>query len=136
MAVSGETFLASGKKSFILHLKHTFQFDKALTFTSFYLFMSKIALIIINLWLLDMMLTFFNDYNRITSWINIYLVVGLSSWLSCEIFIGIFEKTVVALIMCLSIDLDLNNGRPKNGSPKIHKLFGQILKVQETMADD
>jgi len=123
MAVSGESFFPSCKKSLLLHIKHTLQFDKALTFTNFYLFMSKIALIIINLWITDMMLTFFEDYNRISSWVNIYLVVGGFTWFVCDLFIGIFNQTLVALIMCLAIDLDLNQRRPKNGSPKIHKLF-------------
>ena len=48
------------------------------------------------------------------------MVVGLFTYYVCTIFLDIYNEIMIALLMCLAIDMDLNNESPKYGPLELH----------------
>jgi len=46
-------------------------------------------------------------------------LVGLITYMTASVFLGLFDTAVMALLTSLAIDID-NNGQPKYGPPTFH----------------
>jgi len=109
MAISGESFGPSARKSMFLHLKHGQKFDRAVNFTNLYLLMAKIALVLLNFGLMWFLMYFaFGDYDRVSSLFGPGLFVTSITWITCDLFIGIFDHITQTLLLCYTIDVDTN----------------------------
>lgn len=110
MAISGESFGPSAKKSMFLHLKHCSKFDRALNFTNLYLLLVKIALIFLNLGLMYGVMIITGDTMRVSSIIGPGIFVAINTWFTADMYIGIFEQITYALFTSYAIDIDINKG--------------------------
>ena len=52
------------------------------------------------------------------------------NWLICYITLGIFNEAIIASLMCLAIDMDLNNGSPQHGNKRFHDRFEEIMDAK------
>ena len=59
------------------------------------------------------------------------LATLISTYLFCYSILGLYDEVVLALISCLSIDLEQNNGKIRYGSPELHKLLGKVYDCHE-----
>jgi hypothetical protein len=48
------------------------------------------------------------------------LAVAVVTYLTANMFLGLFDEVVLALVTCLCIDLDLHDGEAKFGPPTFH----------------
>jgi len=48
------------------------------------------------------------------------VLVGSLTFVTASIFLGMFDEAVMALMTCICVDLDLNDGAPKYGPPTFH----------------
>lgn len=53
-----------------------------------------------------------------------------------SLFLGIFENAVLALMTCLSVDMDLNGEDAKWGPPTFHAKVAQMLEAGKNKVDD
>jgi hypothetical protein len=67
-------------------------------------------------------------------------LVGLITYMTASVFLGLFDTAVMALLTSLAIDID-NNGKPKFGPPTFHdktnkmdsdmKTYGEMMEGGE-----
>ena len=70
-----------------------------------------------------------DDLDEVSSLAAPMILVGLVSFMTASIFLGLFDTAVLSLMTCLAIDMDLNDGTPVKGPPTFHD---SIKKVEET----
>jgi len=124
MAVSGDSFCTSAWNGFLLNVKHCLEFAWANTLAKGFIFFGKVAITVLNIFSCYMIMkNVTKDLGDITSPIAPLAVVGLISFMSASIFLGLFDESVIAMMTCLAIDIDLN-GEPKYGPPTFHDGLG------------
>jgi len=52
--------------------------------------------------------------------------VGAAALGICFITLGLFMDAIICSLMCLAIDMDLNDGTPQFGNPKFHAKLDAI----------
>jgi len=67
-------------------------------------------------------------------------LVGLITFMTASVFLGLFDTALMALLTCLAIDID-NNGQPIYGPPTFHektekmnadvKTYGEMMEGGE-----
>lgn len=135
MAVSGESFCTSAWNGFLLNVKHMLKFTFANMIAKVFILLGKIAITVGNVFsLLWIMKNVTKDTEEVSSILAPVVVVGVVSFITASIFLGLFDTAVMALLTCLAIDIDMN-GEPKFGPPTFHDSMGKIdskdAKVEE-----
>ena len=54
------------------------------------------------------------------------VLVGSITFMTASIFLGLFDTAVMALMTCLAIDMDMNDGTPKFGPETFHDGVNKI----------
>ena len=136
-AVSGESFFESAKKAFLLNLKHGVKFAFAQFIAKVFIFLGKIAITVGNIFsLLFIMNNITNDSKEVKSFLGPCFAVGLVTWLTASLFLGIFEHGVVAMLICICIDLDMNGGVLEYGPATFHEKIKKVNVNKEKRDKD
>jgi hypothetical protein len=132
IAVSGQGFCRSARSAFLLQLKHLTKFAFANLIAKVFIFIGKIAITAANCYSLLMIMTHVTkDTDEISSYLGPFAVVGLFTFFTASIFLGLFDTSVTALLTCLSIDMDCNGDSPAYGPPTFHDKREKIKKETE-----
>lgn len=135
MAVSGESFCTSAWNGFLLNVKHMLKFTFANMIAKVFILLGKIAITVGNVFsLLWIMKNVTKDTEEVSSLLAPVVVVGVVSFITASIFLGLFDTAVMALLTCLAIDIDMN-GEPKFGPPTFHDSMGKIDKEDKQVED-
>lgn len=129
MAVTGDHFLSSAWSGFLLNLKHGLKFAFANMIAKVFIFVGKIGIVVANLFTLYLLMKQRGDLDEISSPAGPFVVVGVVSFLAASLFLSLFEEAVMALLTCLCVDLDANNGEPVFGPATFHD--GYVKKGNE-----
>lgn len=96
------------------------KFAMANFLATMFIFIGKIAITVLNVFSCYMIMKYVTeDLDQISSPLVPLAVIGIISYISGSIFLGMFDEVVLALMCSLSIDIDLN-GDPKFGPPTFH----------------
>ena len=126
MAVSGDSFCTSAWNGFLLNMKHGLKFAWANTLASMFIVLGKIGIVVLNMFSCYMIMKHITkDLGEISSPAAPLAIVGVVTYVSASIFLGLFDEAVLALMTCVAIDTDLN-GHPKYGPPTFHDSLGHI----------
>lgn len=60
------------------------------------------------------------------------ILVGVVTYMTASMFLGLFQTAVISLLTCLAIDID-NNGEPVNGPPTFHD--EKLAKINNAKTD-
>lgn len=127
MAVSGENFCKAAWHGFLLNIKHGAKFAFANLLANLFIFIGKLAIVTLNCFTCYfIMKRITGDLAEIESVAHPLVCVGIVTYIAANIFLGLFDEAVLALMTCLCIDTDLN-GDPKFGPPTFYddvKFFG------------
>ena len=127
MAVSGESFCASAWAGFLLQLKHTMQFAWANFLANMFIFLGKVGVTALNCYSCFCIMKFITkDLDEIDSIAGPLAIVGMFTYITASIFLGMFDETVMAMLTMLAIDMDLHDGEPKYGPPTFHDHAGKL----------
>ena len=127
MAVSGENFCTSAWNGFLLNIKHIMKFSFANLLAVVFIFIGKLSLTIGNMFsCYFIMKNITKDTEEVSSLLGPLFVVGVTTYLTASIFLGLFDTAVQALMTCLAIDMDMNDGHPAFGPPTFHDSIGGI----------
>lgn len=55
----------------------------------------------------------FNYHQELQAWVVPLLLVGFFAYLMSHSFLSVFEVTADAMVLCLAIDMETNNGTPE-----------------------
>lgn len=124
MAVSGEPFLTSAWSGFLMNLKHGAKFLFANSIAKVFIFLGKLAITLTNCFSLWMIIKYVSgNAHTVSSPIGPVVLVGLVSWITADLFLSMFDETVMAMLTCVSFDLDMNDGELKFGPQTFHDKF-------------
>jgi hypothetical protein len=112
MAVSGESFFKSAWNGFLLNVKHIMKFSFANMIANVFIFLGKVGLTTGNVFsLIFIMNTITKDSEEISSVLGPCLVVGVFTYFTASVFLGLFDTAVLTMMTSLAIDMDMN-GNP------------------------
>lgn len=132
MAVTGDSFCTSAWNGFLLNVKHMLKFAFANMIAKVFTFLGKVAITFGNMFLCLMIMKYgTGTYNDVTSVFGPLAAVGLVSFMTASIFLGMFDDAVQALMTCLAIDLDLHDGECKYGPPTFHDRIKKIHQAED-----
>jgi len=127
MAVSGESFCSSAWNGFLLNVKHTLKFSFANMLAKVFIFLGKAAVTVGNIFsCYFIMKNITKDTEEVSSLAGPLLVVGIVTYMTASIFLGLFDTAVMAMMTCLAIDMDLHDGEPHFGPPTFHDACSKI----------
>ena len=117
MSISGDNFAISSRNGFLINLKHCSKFYFSKKVTKFFVFLGMIFISLLNVFLYSRALAIVGDkvHNEAL------VLVGLSSLLVCVTNLGIYQWAITATLLCLAVDMDLNDEKPYFGPPKFHE---------------
>ena len=124
MAVSGDSFGVSSRNGFLINLKHCTKFHFAKHITTFYIGLGKIFLSNLSI-VMFMGLTHLDGVPHENNW-KAFLFVIIVSYRICHIILGTYDHAITATLLCLAVDMDLNNSTPYFGPPKFHSMINAI----------
>mgnify|MGYP000061147250 CR=1 FL=1 len=123
MAVSGDGFCTSAWSGFLLNMKHALEFAWAHTLAILFIFTGKLSLVFCNCGFLYITMAYITHdltgVNAVTSIWGPIVLVGFITFIAASVFLGLFNNTVIAMMTCLCVDVDLNS-EPKYGPPTFH----------------
>lgn len=126
MAVSGQNFCASAWDGFLLGIKHMVKFSFANMLATIFIALGKLAITVGNcVSLYFLMKKVFNEGPE-TSVIAPMIVVGIISFFTASVFLGLLDTAVMSLMTCLAIDMDLHNGEPAFGPATFHDSMKEV----------
>jgi len=134
MAVSGDSYCTSAWNGFLLNLKHNAKFSFGNLLASMFIFMGKVMITCANCATCYIIIKYINKNEGALSsiWAPVGLI-GVSTFITATIFLGLFDEATLATLHCLAIDMDLNQGKPVYGPPtfheKISRIYGPETKV-------
>lgn len=120
MAISGDPYCTSAWNGFILNLKQMLKFYFASTLASAFIFIGMLTITGVNTGTFYLIVKYGTNSGYISSIWPPLAIIFITSFITSGMFLGIFEKAITATLMCLAVDLELNNGEPKFGPPSFH----------------
>jgi len=76
-----------------------------------------------------------HDVEEVSSIFGPLSCVGVITYITASIFLGLFDHVVMALMTCLAIDMDVNGGEPAFGPPTFHSKVNEIDKKGKAKVD-
>lgn len=119
MAVSGDNFCKSAWNGFLLNVKHTMKFSFANFLATMFILLGKVAIITLNVFTGHFFMKINGDLEEVYSTTFPLIVIGAFAFITSSIFLSLFDESVLAMLTCIAIDIDLH-GTPKYGPPTFH----------------
>lgn len=128
MAITGENFCSSAWNGFLLQMSYGLEFVWANTLATIFIFLGKVFIVVLNCFTLLFFMKLRHDDEEVTSKGGPLLVCAVASYFTANLFLGIMDEAVLALLTCLCIDKGINDGEPKYGPPTFHD-GGAVTKI-------
>jgi NADH:ubiquinone oxidoreductase subunit 6 (subunit J) len=95
MAVSGDSFCGSAWNGFLLNVKHMMKFTFANFLASAFIVIGKVAIVVLNCFSCYMIMKHITkDLDEISSPLSPIAIVGVVTYISASIFLGLFDEAV------------------------------------------
>jgi len=132
IAITGDGFCEGAWKGFLLNVKHMLAFTFANYIAKIFILLGKISLVMLNSFtLVFIMKRITGIADDIHSIWGPVAISALITYITASLFLGIFENAVLALMTCLSVDMDLHDGVPKYGPATFHDSIEKVKAKQE-----
>jgi hypothetical protein len=50
-------------------------------------------------------------------------------------FVGLLNSAILGTLVCLGVDIDLNNGTPQSGPPDLHRKLDEAFDIDKDLND-
>lgn len=126
MSVSGDGFCSSAWNGFLLNVKHILKFGWANFLANAFIVIGKISIVVLNCFSCFMIMKYITkDLDEVSSPASPIAIVGIITYVSASIFLGLFDEAVLSMMTCLAIDMDLNH-EPKYGPKTFHDSLSKV----------
>jgi len=126
MAVSGDSFCSSAWSGFLLNLKHLAKFTFANSIAKMFVALGKFAIVLANMGLSYFIMTQTGSIDQVSSVWGPLICVGLVSFVTASIFLGLLDQTVMGMMTSLAVDMDLHGGQPSYGPETFHSNLDKV----------
>ena len=124
IAVSGDSFCSSAWNGFLLNMKFGLEFAWANFIASAFVLLGKIGITILNTFCCYLIMKHITkDLDEISSTAGPLSIVALVSFAAANIFLSLFDEAVLAMLVCLCVDKEINDGVALKGPPTFHDSF-------------
>lgn len=131
MAVTGDNFCTSAWNGFLLNIKYCLEFTFANTLAKVFILLGKVALTIGNCFSFLYILKHVT-HSQLHSVAGPVVIVGIISFFTASLFLGIFETAVMSLMTCLSVDCNLHGDVAQFGPETFRDNADAINKGEAT----
>ena len=127
IAITGDGFCLGAWKGFMCSIKYSLEYKFALTVTGVYVFMLKFLIGVFNAFtgLFVMYDITGSAFSVKEHFVPIFLIFFVS-WVIADLFLSIFTTVAQTLVMCLAVDMDLNDGKPEYGPVSFHEAMHTV----------
>ena len=138
MAVSGDSFCSSAWNGFLLNLKYGLEFAWANFIASAFILLGKIGLTVLNTFICFQFMKARGDLEEVHSVGGPLAIILLVTFAAANIFLSLFDEAVLAMLVCLCVDKQINGGEAQKGPPTFHDSFekGQNHDQNKVRDDD
>lgn len=126
MSVSGDPYCRSAWNGFLINLKHLLEFYFADVLAGLFVFIGVLLIVGLNMGscFLIMRYGLKNRDDLGSIWVPLILI-GVTTLITAELFIGFFHQALKATLMSMAIDIELH-GKATRGSPSFHEKMQSI----------
>ena len=111
IAVSGDNFCSSASDNYVLQNKHQKQFNFTNKIAKVFIFLGKLAICFLNVWLTRITMKAAGCYDELAAPIIMTIFVGILSFTNASMFLCVFDAAVIGMMSCAAIDMKvLMNG--------------------------
>jgi hypothetical protein len=135
-AITGDSYCKSAWNGFILNLKYNARYTFAQMIAWMFIGLGKIMICLINCGTYYILIKYVFETDKAIH--NIWgpiIVLAISTFITTQMFLGLFDEATLATLMSLAVDLDLNSDRndnqPKYGPPSFHKKMAKIFEFKD-----
>jgi hypothetical protein len=108
-------------------MKHGAKFAFANYLASAFIFLGKIGLTVLNVFLTSLLMkTLAGSASTVVSPYGPLIMVGVFTYLIVSRLLGLFDESVLAMLMCIAADMDLNNGDTNWGPRSLQEAIDEI----------
>ena len=117
-------------------MKHGLEFAWANFIANMFILLGKIGIVVLNCFSCYMIMKYVTkDLDEISSIAAPLTIVGLVTFATANIFLGLFDETVLAMLVCLCVDREVNGGENLFGPPTFHDSLDKAKKPK-AVGDD
>jgi hypothetical protein len=121
IAVSGDSFCTGAWNGFLLNMKFGLEFAWANFIASTFILLGKVGITVLNCFSCYLIMKHItHDLDEITSTAAPLAIVALVTFAAANIFLGLFDEAVLAMLVCLCVDKQINDGVAVKGPPTFH----------------
>ena len=126
MSVSGDPYCRSAWNGFLINLKHLMEFYFADVLAGMFVFIGVLLIVGLNMGSCFLIMRYgLKNSDKLGSiWVPLALI-GVTTLITAELFIGFFHQALKATLMSMAIDIELH-GKATRGSPSFHEKMERI----------
>ena len=126
MSMSGQPFCTSAKFGILLQIKHGAGFMFANYLAAVFILLGKVGLTVLNTFVCYYIMKYgTKDLDQMASPFAPLAMVAFATYVTVNIFLSLFDESVLALMYCLCADQDLHE-EPEWGPPTFHDKINKI----------
>ena len=85
-----------------------------------FIIIGKLFITTVNLFIYWILLIYTLENNETESLVIPLLIMAIMTYSISTMFLGVFDEIILAILLCIAFDMDLNNGTLAFGSPELH----------------
>jgi len=125
-AVSGDSFCSSAWSGFLLNLKHLAKFAFANSIAKMFVALGKFAIVLSNMGLAYFIMGLTGSIDQVSSVWGPLICVGLVTFITASIFLGLLDQSVMGMMTSLAVDMDLHGNQAQYGPETFHESIGKV----------
>lgn len=125
MSIAGQSFCSSAYNGMLLNFKHGIKFTFGNYLAFLFILVGKLGITVLNVfltWLFMKHVT--GSASEVSTIYGPLAFVGLLSYLTVCVFLGIYDVSVLAMLTSTCADMDINGGYPRWGPATLHETLG------------
>jgi hypothetical protein len=127
ISITGDGYCEGAWKGLMCVVKHSLEFQSSMTVASVFMFGIKIFVTVLNLLTgMFVMYDITGSGYQVSEFYFPMFMISLFSYAISSLFLNIFMTVCQALIMCLAVDMDINDGKPEYGPVSFHEAIHNV----------
>jgi hypothetical protein len=133
VAVVGDNYCISAKNGFLVHIKHNAKYLIATSLASMFAWMGKIMVACLNCFTFWVIVKYGTaNLDALSSIWGPISIIAITTLITTQLFLGLFDEATVATLHCVAIDTDLHDGKPQFGPASFHKKISKVYGQEFT----
>ena len=134
--ITGEKYIKCAKDGLHLNLKHCHKFYKAESIGEFYVVIGKLSVTILNVLIYWALMSVSLQQNDFISLVGPILMMTILTYFLSNVFLGIYDEIIMSILLCISVDMDINEEDIKCGPPNLHRQMFKVFLFHQELQNE